>query len=109
MSSFDERRNNRIQKLDALKKAGMQAYPVVSRRDYSLVEVVYQFAKLSKAGEPLFLCGRVMSLRPQGALTFFTFDDGTAKFQGLIKKEEVSDAQFALFAEAVDIGDFIQV
>jgi len=109
MSSFEEIRNNRIQKLQTLKDSGFEPYPITTRCDYSLADVVSKFSTLSSSQKKIYVCGRIMSLRHQGALVFFTFDDGTAKLQGLIKKGEFEDAQFDLFTDVTDIGDFIEI
>ncbi|NQV88417.1 MAG: lysine--tRNA ligase [Parcubacteria group bacterium] len=110
MASLEEIRNNRLEKLEKLKKEGINPYPVFSSQDYTLIDLVENFGKLSKAGKKVSIVGRVMSLRPQGGLTFFNLDDGTAKFQGLLKKgEAVADDSFELFSEVVDIGDFVEV
>jgi len=56
------------------------------------------------------LAGRVMSLRAQGKIIFFDFDDGTGRFQALLKKgEPLSAEQFELFEKAFDIGDFVEI
>jgi len=108
MSSFEELRNIRIEKLNKLAKAGMNPYPAVSKRDFSLQEVVEDFAKLEKKKE-IYLAGRIMSIRGQGALIFFNINDGTGSFQVLLKKDEIDEKVFDLFQSTVDIGDFIQV
>ncbi len=109
MSSFEEIRNNRIQKLEALKAQGINPFPIDSKRDFSLSEVIEKFGTLSKSKKEVSICGRIMSLRPQGALAFFTLDDGTARFQGLIKKGEVSEKDYDLFEKTTDVGDFIEI
>ncbi len=109
MSSFEEIRNNRIEKVAKLKKGGVNPYPIVARQDYTLDTAISKFATISKSKKEISVCGRIMSLRPQGALAFFTLDDGTARFQGLIKKGEVSPTDFELFSNFTDIGDFIEV
>ena len=110
MASLEEIRNNRLEKLEKLKKQEINPYPVFSSQDYTIIDLIENFGKLSKVGEKVSIVGRVMSLRPQGGLTFFNLDDGTAKFQGLLKKGEVvADDSFELFSETVDIGDFIEV
>ena len=43
MSSFEELRNTRIEKLKLLEKAGMNPYPAVSKRDYSISEIIDKF------------------------------------------------------------------
>ncbi len=109
MSSFEEIRNIRIGKLDALKKAGVNPYPINSQYDYSLADVSKKFETLARNKKNIALCGRIMSLRLQGALAFFTLDDGTGRFQGLIKKGELPDDQFDLFINTTDVGDFVQM
>lgn len=111
MASLEEIRQNRIEKLKALESQGVNAFPTTTKQDYTLAEAVKNFSKLSKSKKKQYsLVGRVMSLRPQGALIFFHFFDGTAKFQALLKKgEQISDTDFDLFFNTVDIGDFVEV
>ncbi len=110
MSTIDDIRNGRLAKMRALKERGIDPFPVESNQDLTNAEAVLDFASLAKAGKPKTLVGRIMSLRPQGAIVFFTFDDGTGKFQGFMKSEEGIPAQdFDLFINNVDIGDFVEV
>ena len=108
MASFEEIRNTRIQKLGLLEKAGMNSYPSSSRIDYYISDVIKDFDEISKKDD-IFLVGRVLSIRGQGGLVFFNFNDGTGQFQGLFKKDEMDEKVFDLFHDAVDIGDFIQI
>jgi lysyl-tRNA synthetase class 2 len=109
MASLEEIRSIRLKKLEILRKKGIDPYPIDSRQDYELSEVIGDFDRLAGLKEPIFLVGRVMALRPQGGLTFLNFSDGTAAFQALIKKEEIGDEIFNLFNDVVDIGDFIEL
>jgi len=108
MSSLVNIRNNRIEKLKILKDMGINPYPAISRRDFSLKEVSEKFDSLLK-NKDIHLVGRVMSLREQGALIFLNIYDGTAKFQGLIKKDEIGQKEFDFFQKVIDIGDFIEI
>ncbi|MHB1330809.1 MAG: lysine--tRNA ligase [Minisyncoccota bacterium] len=110
MASIDEIREARLQKLQALEKKGINPYPTESKQDKTLALVVAEFEELSKDGKPLYLVGRVMGIRGQGKIVFFDFDDGTGKFQALLKKgDPTREEDFELFNEAFDIGDFIEV
>ena|SRR3989344_4980352 len=111
MSSLEEIRNTRLAKLKKLQEAGVNPYPAETNMDSSLAEVVKNFSKLSKSKKKQYsLAGRIMSLRPQGGLIFFHFSDGTDTFQAMLKKGElISDNDFDLLSETVDIGDFIEV
>lgn len=108
MSSFEELRNTRIEKLKLLEKAGVDPYPAVSKMDYPISEVISSFEEISKK-ESIHIVGRVMAVRGQGALIFINLNDGTATFQGLFKKDEMDAKAFDLFQNTIDIGDFIQI
>lgn len=109
--ALEDIRNTRLEKLKILENSGINPYPATVRRDKEIADVVKDFPKLSKSKKkPLSLVGRVMSLRPQGGLAFFHFDDGTGKIQGMLKKgEKISDEDFSLFIDTVDVGDFVEV
>jgi len=107
--SIDEIRKVRIEKLELLKKKGINPYPAKSRRELSLQEAIENFESLSKGGEAKWVAGRVMSIRGQGAVVFITLFDGTANFQGLLKKDELGEEKLALWSEAADIGDFVEL
>lgn len=110
MASIDEIREVRLSKLNKLKELGINPYPISSKQDKTLLEVRDQFEALSKEGSALHLVGRIMGIRGQGKIIFFDLDDGTARFQGLLKKGEPTDEKlFDLFEECFDIGDFIEV
>lgn len=115
MASQEEIRSVRLQKLALLREKGLNPYPISTKRDATLAEVVSQFDELAKR-PAVSVAGRVMSLRPQGALIFITLNDGASKFQGLIKKAgevaevgTVSAEVFDLFSQTVDIGDFVEL
>jgi lysyl-tRNA synthetase class 2 len=108
MAVFDEIRNSRIEKLNTLKSKGINPYPAKSNREYSLKEVAEKFEELSKK-DSVTLAGRVLAVRGQGGLVFFNLNDGTATFQGLFKKDEMSAEVFDLFVNTSDIGDFIEI
>ena len=86
MSSLDEIRQARIAKLEKLIDAGIDPFPANVNQDYELQELSENFSKLSKPKKQISVVGRIMSLRPQGGLTFFHLDDGSGRFQVLLKK-----------------------
>ena len=108
MTPFDEIRKVRIEKLNKLQAKGFNPYPAKTGREYTLQTVAKDFEKLSSK-KSLTLAGRVTAIRGQGGLIFFNLNDGTATFQGLLKKDELAAAVFDLFAETVDVGDFVEI
>ncbi len=109
MATIDEIRKARLAKIELLKAAGVDPYPVKVARDMSLAEAKKGFASFAKSAKPASLAGRVMAIRGQGAILFVVLDDGTARFQSVFKKDTLSPELFKLFIDAADIGDFISV
>lgn len=107
-TQLDDIRAERIKKLEILKGRGMNPYPILTRRSKTIAEAARDFAKLSKSKEGITLVGRVMSIRGQGAIVFSHLNDGTGAFQAMLQKDEMSEKEFALWGETVDVGDFIE-
>jgi lysyl-tRNA synthetase class 2 len=109
MATLTELRQVRMEKLELLKNAGMEAYPVSVTRTHSLQTIRDSFSGLESSKDMISAVGRILSLRGQGAIMFVTLFDGTEKFQAVFKKDEIEESLFKLFSDAVDLGDFIQV
>jgi lysyl-tRNA synthetase, class II len=109
MSSLEELKQTRFLKLELLKKAGMDPYPVSVPRDFCLSIVRARFAEFEKSTKKISLSGRIMAIRGQGAILFLVLDDGTATFQAVVKKDTLQSDLFDLLVKAVDIGDIISV
>jgi len=109
VASLEEIRDERIKKLNALKRAGIDPYPVSTTIGLSLEEAVSGFNVIVKKKKSIVLGGRIKAIRGQGAIIFFDMYDGTGSIQGLIKKGELDDKLQTLFVETADIGDFIEI
>jgi len=109
MSTLEEIRSVRAEKLKKLEDFGMNPYPSEIARDLSLKEIKSQFEDKQKIGTELSIAGRIMAIRGQGGILFVSLNDGTGTFQSVVKKDEMDEKLFSLFEDAVDIGDFISV
>jgi len=109
MASLEELKATRIQKLELLKKAGMNPFPAKVPRTFCLKDARASFDEYVKENKEVSLAGRIMAIRGQGAILFAVLYDGKDKFQAVFKKDEISEELFNLFTDAVDIGDFISV
>lgn len=113
MSSLEEIRAARLEKLKKLQEAGVNAYPAKVPRDFSIAELKKNFAEFEKEStetkREISIAGRVMAIRGQGAILFVVLFDGTEKFQVIFKKDELDEKLFNLFVDTADIGDFISV
>jgi lysyl-tRNA synthetase class 2 len=105
MASLEEIRSARLAKLQMLTEQGINPYPASTARNSSNKEAIDTFEE----GKKTILAGRILSIRGQGKIIFADFDDGTGKFQVLLKKgEPLPEATFELFQNAFDIGDFAE-
>lgn len=111
MASIEELRDTRIKKIELLKEAGMEPYPVSVSCDYSISDIKNRFEELSKelGDKNISTVGRVMIVRGQGAILFVVLQSGNTKFQAVLKKDELKDELFDLFVSTVDNGDYIMV
>jgi lysyl-tRNA synthetase class 2 len=109
MASLEEIREARLSKLNLLKEKGIDPYPAKVPRDFSILEFKNNFESLTGKGDVISIAGRVMALRGQGAILFAVLFDGTEKVQAIIKKDVLREEDFSLFADTVDVGDFISV
>jgi len=100
---------NRIKKLEAIKKAGVNPYPTKSNKTHAVKDAIADFDKLATGKTKVSLCGRLRSIREHGALTFFHFEDETGSLQVLLNREKIGEKKYKFFADSFDIGDFIEV
>lgn len=108
MSALDEIRAERLRKLHLLEEKGMNPYPNRSMRTHEIGSVLAEFKSLSESGSILTIGGRIRAIRKHGGSAFLDLEDGTGRIQLFLKKDEVGEEAFALFEDAVDIGDFIE-
>lgn len=99
-------RNERIQKLENFKEAGIDPYPAKAKRDLFNAEVISGFKNLE--GKKVTVVGRIMSVRSHGKISFFTIRDESGEVQLLFKNDELGEKAYKLIKN-FDSGDFIEV
>jgi lysyl-tRNA synthetase, class II len=102
-------RADRLKKIDRLHEAGMDPYPAKAEPTASISQFVSTFAEREANAQPTTLVGRVMASRGQGGIMFADLDDGTARVQAVLQKDDMDEMHFALYENTVDTGDFIEV
>ncbi|MBI5222166.1 MAG: lysine--tRNA ligase, partial [Candidatus Magasanikbacteria bacterium] len=101
---INDERDVRLEKLAALKKAGINPYPAKSNRQHSVKQ-----ALAGKEGQKFTLAGRIMTKREMGKLTFCHLWDATGQMQIAIKQDEAGKDSYNLFVKKIDMGDIIEV
>ncbi|MBI4065354.1 lysine--tRNA ligase [Candidatus Gottesmanbacteria bacterium] len=102
MATIDELKKVRLEKLDALKKHGVDPYPSLVRRDHTIAQA------RSMDGKSVAVAGRVMGMRGHGKIMFGDLRDESGNIQIVFKSDEITLKTFKLL-EFVDIGDFLAI
>ena len=106
--ALEDIRNERLDKLERLRKAGIDPYPIKSNRSHTAEAFLDAHAALEGSGEVATLDGRVMSIRTHGGSAFIDIFDGTSRAQGFLQKDVLGDEAYDLFVDTVDMGDFVE-
>ncbi len=109
MTSIDDIRDQRVDKVKLLKDKGIEAYPVKSNIDTTNAQFTEEFATLFDSQREITIGGRITSIRGQGKLGFVDLIDGTSeKVQCFLSLENMGEETISNFFELVDTGDFIE-
>jgi lysyl-tRNA synthetase class 2 len=109
MRTIEELRKIRIEKLERIKKAGINPYPLKTKRTHKIEEVLSSFSELEKSKKEIILVGRVRNLRIHGKISFLNLENGTAKIQAFFRENQLGEKKYKFFLENFDIGDFIEM
>lgn len=102
----------RVDKLDALRDAGIDPYPVGFSREESLRAVVDAFGDLPPdhcTGHHTAVAGRVVALRDLGGLCFARLRDGSGELQVMLSADRIGATSLAQWRSLVDLGDQVGV
>lgn len=112
MATLRELRDERLRKLEELKKLGIDPYPATSKRTHTAAEIIENFDELE--GRDVSLTGRLLGTRKFGKLAFFVLKDASGQIQLFlkhdiigeldVKKNHIGFEQINL----LDPGDFIE-
>ncbi len=102
----------RLAKLDRIRAAGGDPYPVGFPRTTTIAEIREKHPDLepdTATGERVGVTGRVVLSRVGGKLCFATIRDGTGDIQVMISRDRVGEEALAAWKSDVDLGDHIGV
>lgn len=112
MATLKELRDERLRKLEELKKLGVNPYPAQAERTHTLLAISEQFAELE--GSEVSIVGRITNIRKFGKIAFVVLRDASGSLQLFLGADKVTplnaaDSQLG-FAELplLDSGDFVQ-
>jgi lysyl-tRNA synthetase class 2 len=109
MAELTELEQVRVEKLEALREAGMKAYPRKTERTHTSREAIEAFIG---GGEDdtvrAVVAGRLRSVREMGKITFAHIEDSAGKLQLFFRQDTLGEARYGMLDRYFDIGDFIQ-
>jgi lysyl-tRNA synthetase class 2 len=112
MATLKELRDERLRKLDELKKLGIDSYPASSTRSHVLADITAKFAELE--GQDVSVVGRIMNIRKFGKIAFVVLRDQSGQVQLFLGEDKVAglDAGSSQLGfgqlPLLDAGDFIE-
>lgn len=84
-SNLVGQREIRLEKLEQLKKLGVNPYPAKSHKQYRNIDILNDFEKFE--GKVVCLAGRIVAWREHGKLTFADIRDQSGDIQVMIRKD----------------------
>ncbi len=112
MATLKELRDERLRKLDELKKLGVNPYPATAKRTHVLADISGGFGKLE--GQDVSVVGRVVGIRKFGKIAFVALRDQSGQLQLFLGQDKVAglDASSSQLGfdqlPLLDSGDFIE-
>ncbi len=108
MSTLDDLRKQRIDKLTKMEEAGVQPFGYEFDQTHLSKDIIGQFQGQSADLSNVSVAGRLMSLRKMGKASFAHLMDRAGRIQIYIKQDEVGSETYTIF-KLLDIGDIIGV
>ncbi len=107
---FSDLELERLKKLQHLRERGIEPYPARVTRTHTNQQAIDEFAAREAGGEAVesAVVGRLVLTRPMGRASFAHIEDGTARLQIYLKKEEVGEEIYEMFLKDLDLGDFVE-
>ncbi len=106
--SASEEHNVRVEKVNAMRKAGIKPWPEAKQVDATAHEVLSTFKEDEESRE-YAIAGRIVSVRKHGKTVFAHLQDRSGKIQIYVRKDAIGDTAFENFEKFVDVGDQLWV
>jgi len=106
-----DQREQRLEKLTALRAAGVEPYPARFSCTHSVAQALHVFTSSEGSAESPVVrtAGRIMSIRVMGKASFAHIMDGSGRIQIYLRQDEVGEQAYEFFLKMFDLGDFIGV
>ncbi len=103
---FDELQQTRIAKLQVLRDAGLDPYPLRSTRTITNADAVATFA--DEEGKRHTVVGRIVIKRDLGKIAFLRVRDGSGELQLFVQQRNLGPEMFDAVMTLFDLSDFVE-
>ena len=119
--SLTDQEQARLNNLERLREAGIEAYPARVQRTHTIAEARALFpafdaedaeaiASTIIPDERVSIVGRLKRIRVMGKMSFADLEDGTGQIQIILRRDNLPDGWYnEVWKKLVDLGDFIGV
>jgi len=104
--SVSDEHQIRVEKVDAMRAAGVEPWPLFKPVNATCKDVIDEFAEDTQSRE-YHVSGRIMSMREHGKTIFAHIQDRSGRLQVYIRKDVIGDEQFQQLQKWYDVGDII--
>ena len=116
MTEYTSLEKIRLEKIETLRKEGVEPYPTRAKRTHTSAQAIVAFEEaetIHPVDQPpaevqVILAGRIRASRAMGKLTFAHIEDGDGRIQLFLRMNELGQERVDWFNKMLDIGDFIQ-
>jgi len=111
-AGLPEQMQVRLAKVERMRAAGIDPYPVGYPRTQTIAEVRGQFGELppdAATGARVGVAGRVVLHRNSGKLCFATIRDGSGEIQVMVSLDRAGEEALTAWKQDVDLGDHVGV
>ncbi len=104
----------RLDKLTALRAAGIDPYPLRSAPTHTTAVAITTFEQIEQDDHPdapeieVTVAGRVVAMRDKGKLIFADIEDEHGRVQLFVRQNSIGQENHTTLKKLIDLGDFIQ-
>ena len=102
MATLEEIRENRLKKIEELKKIGINPYPAKIKISGKVIKIAQAKKSLSKT---VLIAGKIFAIREHGSMLFMDLKDESGKIQLWFQKNNLKD-DFKIL-NLIDSGDYL--
>lgn len=108
MPETNDRREQRIEKLNQLRELGIDPYPARGTRTHSAAEALAAHAQSDGQEIIVTVAGRIVAVRVMGGSTFAHLADSSGRLQIYLRRDELGEESYDRFRRLVDVGDYVR-